>query len=179
MTPERLPTATLRSANTKSDRNPGNDEEVDFPQSRNRESDGERGPNDVDKRREPFGEDDHVHPNCRTRRNRSGVEALLRQCSGMTPELGGCALRGYGHPMTRIPGATALSVVLYAPFVAVCVLLAQVLLGAWWIGVLAVAVWVVAMFVLSLVARRRGWKGQRWLDALAKGLGANSGGWRR
>jgi hypothetical protein len=78
----------------------------------------------------------------------------------------------------RVVGAIALNVVLYAPMVTVFALLGQVFLGAWWIGVAIVALWSVATLVLARVARRRGWDGQRWLDALAKGFAAHSGGWR-
>jgi hypothetical protein len=80
--------------------------------------------------------------------------------------------------MRRIAGGTALSLVLYAPFVVVCALLAQAFFGMWWIGVLWVVLWIVAMVVLGRIGRRRGWDGQRWLDAIAKGFAAHSGGWR-
>jgi membrane protein implicated in regulation of membrane protease activity len=81
--------------------------------------------------------------------------------------------------MGRVLGATALTLVLYAPMIVVCAVLAQVFFGMWWVGVLALGLWVVAMLAFGRVARRRGWNGQRWLDALAKGLGGHSGGWHR
>jgi hypothetical protein len=81
--------------------------------------------------------------------------------------------------MWRVLGATALSLVIYAPLVVVYAVLAQVFLGMWWVGVAVLGLWVVAMLTLSRVARRRGWDGQQWLDALARAFGAHSGGWRR
>jgi hypothetical protein len=78
----------------------------------------------------------------------------------------------------RVVGGIALTVVLYAPMLIVFALLGQVFLGAWWIGVAIIALWSLTMRGLARIARRRGWDGQRWLDALAKGLAAHSGGWR-
>ena len=79
--------------------------------------------------------------------------------------------------MRRIAGGLALALLSAAPAALVVALLAHVLFGMWWLGLVVLSVWVAATIALGSLARRKRWDTQGTLGALSKAFGANSGGW--
>jgi hypothetical protein len=62
--------------------------------------------------------------------------------------------------------------------VIVAALMANALVGMWWLGLLVLAAWFAYVGVLAVAIRHRPATAEKWLASLSRGFGAQSGAWR-